>query len=410
MTGARSAAVREADAVALARALAVRPVLRGVARAAETIDFKGRMLLHAGPPIPDPAAMAAPVRHSAIMAILYEGWARSGEEAGLLLDSGAVALEPAQDHGAAIPLADVLSESMPVLVVEDAANRGLRAYSTVNGGNGPVMRVGLCSEEVLERLRWVGAVLAPRLARVLEDAEIDMIDVADRALREGDDCHGRTVAGSRLLCERLLEAGGAAAFPAEVRAFLDDAAAFFLNPWMASVKAMMRAAEGVAGSSFVTAIGGNGVRFGLRISSRPGRWFTVEASPPLIPGRADLYGESAGAVGDSAIVDAFGCGAMAAAAYAPQTWERIRQTCAEHRLAFPVDLLSAPHPAFGRATALRTGLTVQRALALSQTPVISLGVLDGSGARGRFDGGFYFSPAEAFERAWAELEAHDAAA
>lgn len=402
--------VAEADAVALKRVLAVQPVWDGIAQASEVIDFDGRMLLHAGPPIHDPKAMAMPVKHSAIMAILYEGWADSCEAAMHLLESGRVTLRPAQDHDAAIPLADVLSESMPVIVASDAHNPGVHAYSTVNGGNGPVMRVGLCNDAVLERLHWVGQVLAPQLQNVLAGSQVELLDVADRALCHGDDCHGRTGFGSQLLLEQLFQMGGRDIFSADVLDFLVGAPAFFLNPWMASVKMMLRAAEGVTASGLVTAIGGNGREFGIQFASEPGRWFTTGSAAPLIPGRADLHAASAGAVGDSAIVDAFGCGAMVAAAHAPETWARIEQVCLEHRLSFPHDLLAVAHPAFVHAAAFRTGLTLQRVHDSSQTPVVSLGVLDRAGALGRFDGGFYFSPAAVFEQAWAALGVQNATA
>lgn len=403
-------AIRRADSIALARALSVKPLLCGVARAADVMDFKWRMLLHAGPPIPDLKHIAEPLRNSIVMAILYEGWARSAEAAHELLNSGEITLASAQDHAAAIPLADVLSESMPVLVVKDAGNPHMQAYSTINGGNGPVMRVGLCQDAVVERLRWIGEVLAPELARVLTGHEIDMIDVADQALMKGDDCHGRTAIGSGIIRDRLLALAGAGSFSDDVRGFLDTTAAFFLNPWMASLKLILHAAEGVAGSSFVTAFGGNGSQFGLQVSALPGRWFVAPAAPPFIPGKADLLDQSSGAVGDSAIVDALGFGAMAAQAYAPETWARVGQVCHERHLAFPVDLLQDTHPLFRRATALRTGLTVQRARLVAQTPVISIGVLDRSGDRGRLEGGIFFSPRAAFDSAWAELEKHCATA
>jgi len=403
-------AVDRADAVALARALAVRPLWSGVARASDVIDFKPRMLLHAGPPITDVREMAEPVKSSALMAICHEGWADDVEAADRLLRSGGVRLEPAQDHAAAIPLADVLSPGMPVLVVEDAGGSGLCAYSTINGGNGPVMRVGLRDQAVVERLHWIRDVFAPQLSQALQGGSIDMIDVADQALMAGDDCHGRTVAGSLIIRDLLLEKAPASCISEDARAFLDTSAAFFLNPWMASLKLMARAAEGVDGSGYVTALGGNGKQFGLQISAQPRRWFVVPATAPFIPGRADLLAHSSGAVGDSAIVDAFGCGAMAARAYAPQTWERVEQVCHERDQVFPTELLKEIHPAFHRAHALRTGLSVAHVQALGQTPVISIGVLDLAGRQGRLDGGILFSPKAPFEAAWHELEKHHAAA
>ncbi|TAM06272.1 MAG: DUF1116 domain-containing protein [Pusillimonas sp.] len=262
----------------------------------------------------------------------------------------------------------------------------------------------------MKRLRWIDEVLAPQLTQVLAGREIDMIEMADRALVEGDDCHGRTAVGSGIMRDRLLAMGGADSFTEDVRGFLDTAAAFFLNPWMASLKLMLRAAEDVAGSSFVTAFGGNGRQFGLRVSALPGQWFVAPAVPPCIPGKVDLLSQSSGVVGDSAIVDAFGCGAMAAQVYAPETWARVEQVCREQHLAFPAGLLEDVHPLFRQAINLRTGLTVQRARLTGKTPVISIGVLDRSGDHGRLDGGIFFSPKAVFDSAWAKLESQYATA
>ncbi|MFC3106451.1 DUF1116 domain-containing protein [Undibacterium arcticum] len=392
------------DADAIGRMLAVRPMLCGVARASDVLPLAGRTLLHAGPPIAAASTLPRPQRNSAVMAILYEGWASSVEMANHLLDSGAVCLKPAQDCRAAIPLADILSPSMAVLVVHDAQAPWRCGYSTINGGDGPVMRVGLCSDAVLERLRWINTVLAPQLAPLLDGAEIDLIALADRALQQGDDCHGRTIAGSALLLERLRQSAAADNMSAEVVAFLDRAPAFFLNVWMAAVKCVLRAAEGVAGSGVVTAIGGNGHSFGIQIAAAPGCWFVTPATPPLVPGAGPLLQERAlGAIGDSAIIDAFGGGAMAAS-HAPTTRARLDAVCGEHALQFPTALLQTSHPAFVHIGGLCTGLTVRRTQAMSQTPVISLGVLDRQGEQGRLDGGFYFAPRAPFEQAWHTLE------
>jgi hypothetical protein len=74
---------------------------------------------------------------------------------------------------------------------------------------------------------------------------------------------------------------------------------------------MMKLAEGVEGSSFITAAGGNGREVGIQVAGLPGHWFTVPAKPPVGTFDVDLPTDRAmGAIGDSAVVDAFGLGAM----------------------------------------------------------------------------------------------------
>lgn len=394
-----------ADAAALAAMLQVRPRWVKVARAFEVINFPGRALLHAGPPVVTASELALPVRHSALLAILYEGWADNRENAEALLDAGAIGLYPAQDFCAAIPLADVLSPGMAVIVVEDALRPSRRAFSTLNGGDGPVARVGVFDAAVLERLQWVNRELASHLSELIERQPLELLPIADQALAAGDDCHGQTRHASALLAGELLERDGALLLPEPVRTFLERSVAFFLNPWMAAVKCILQAAHGFEGSGMVTAIGGNGRQFGIQVASWPGRWFIASATPPLIPAASEtLFKRSLGAIGDSAIVDAFGFGAMAAR-YSPITARRLEQVCQEQGLVNPELLLSSVHPAFVGSAPLCIGLSVFTVCHLGQSPVISLGVLDREGLQGRLDGGFYFCSLMPFEAAVAQLEA-----
>jgi len=160
----------------------------------------------------------------------------------------------------------------------------------------------------------------------------------------------------------------------------------------------------------VTAIGGNGRQFGIQVSAMPGRWFVTAADAPLVPGTDEQTRQRAlGAIGDSAIVDAFGSGAMARD-LAPLTAQRLAQTCSEHGRAFPGKLLECPHPRLLKSQAYRTGLDARQVCRLELGPVISLGVLDKQGLCGRLDGGFFFSPLKPFQAALEALEATDASA
>ena len=241
-----------ADSAALQRMLAVQPAWSAIRMAREVVALQGRWLLHAGPPLSEPAAMARPQLHSAMLAVRHEGWAASDEDARALLLTGAVRLHPAQDHGCVVPLADILSPSMPVLEVTDMAGNAGACWSPLNGGDGPVLRVGRLDAECLARLRWLREVLAPFLVRVLASAPapVALWPLALHGLRQGDDLHGRTAMASQQLAGVLLEAGFTA--PASVVGFLSGSAGFFLNPWMAACKCMLNAAVGCAGSSVVT--------------------------------------------------------------------------------------------------------------------------------------------------------------
>ncbi|WP_261007651.1 DUF1116 domain-containing protein, partial [Bordetella pertussis] len=45
-------------------------------------------------------------------------------------------------------------------------------------------------------------------------------------------------------------------------------------------KCMLSAAEGMAGSSLVTAMGGNGREAGIQLAALPGRWFSRRCGAP----------------------------------------------------------------------------------------------------------------------------------
>ena len=138
--------------------LAAQPVLAGIGTARTQLPgMEDRMILHAGPPIAW-REMCGPMQGAVIGAILYEGWAADPDAARRLAEGGSIALEPAHHHAAVGPMAGIISPSMPVWIVNNAAG-GNRAYSNLNEGLGKVLRFGANSPEVIKRLRWIAEVL-----------------------------------------------------------------------------------------------------------------------------------------------------------------------------------------------------------------------------------------------------------
>ena len=155
--------------------------------------------------------------------------------------------------------------------------------------------------------------------------------------------------------------------------------------WMAAAKCFARAAEG-AGSSVVTALGGNGSDVGLQIGARPGRWFVAPATPPV--GLLDAgFGDNdrLNAIGDSALVDALGFGAMLSS---PESEAK--------------QLLPLIHPAFQRR-AVRFGLSARGVVNTGIAPRIALGILEHTGRHGRIGGGIYQPSVEPFAHAVSQL-------
>lgn len=376
-----------ADRKALERMHAVRPVWRGIALARDVIGLSGRCILHAGPPVRF-GRIAQPLANSAIMAILFEGWAPDAISAAAMLDREEVQLLPAQDYRVMVPLAAVLSPNMAVQVVADCQNSDNTVFSPLNGGMASAQRLGLCGPQILSHLRWINGNLAATL-EIVADRDISLIEIADAALEGGDDCHGRTVEATNLLIRMIASRLGG---DTPERYFLNKAPGFFLNLWMAAVKCVAVAGEGEA-SSIITALGGNGLEVGLQLGGLAGRWFVAPAEPPsgeLQP--ACREDDRLGAIGDSALVDALGFGAMTSVSVV----ENVSQSDP------PAGLLPLRHPSFKR-TGIHVGMPARKIVKLASPPSIALGILDRSGKRGRIGGGLYRPPLGLFLAATAAL-------
>jgi hypothetical protein len=306
-----------ANTAALDRLLAVRPQLVDVVAAGEVIPaLEEGTFLHAGPPIAW-SQCSGPLRGALMGAMLYEGLVDSIEEA--VTRGPQLMLEPCHHHRAVGPMAGVISPTMPVAVIADAAGEGV-AYATLNEGLGKVLRYGAFGDEVIARLRWMDAVLAPTLRAALRDhGPIDLQSLIAQALQMGDDGHNRNRAATSLLLRsigaHLVDGRTPVADRAGVYRFIDGNDHFMLNLVMAAGKLAVDAAADESGSSLVTVMARNGTEFGIRLSGTGSRWFTAPA--PLVDG---LYLGSFTAadanpdIGDSAITETVGLGGFAMAA------------------------------------------------------------------------------------------------
>ena len=310
----------EANEVAIARLLAVRPHLVDVVRAIDVIPgLTERTFLHAGPPL-SWAEASGPMRGALMGAMLYERLADTPEDAAAQLAAGDIELSPCHHHQSAGPMAGVISSSMPVLVVQDPDTGGV-AYSTLNEGLGKVLRYGAYAPEVIERLRWMERVLGPVVGDAIRrSGPVDLRSLIAQALQMGDDGHNRNRAGTSLLLRiigaALVESDIApVADRSAVYSFIDSNDHFMLNLVMAAGKLIVDAASGVEHSSLVTTMARNGTEFGIRLSGTGDRWFTAPA--PIVDGLflGSFTAEDANPdIGDSAITETIGLGGFAMAA------------------------------------------------------------------------------------------------
>jgi hypothetical protein len=307
-------------------------------------------------------------------------------------------------------MSGAVTASMPVLVARDAAT-GRQAWCPLNEGSGKVLRYGADGPEVVARLEWMRDVLGPALAFALEQhGPLDLLELQREALLRGDECHHRTDAGSVLTHDAL-----APWLPEDVRAFIHGNTQFFLNLAMVSAKLAMVCAEGVPGSSLVTVIARNGVEVGVQLSGTGSAWFT---GPAALPDPARLEPPYTAAdmnpdLGDSAIVEVYGLGALAVSASplsapsvgldpadAPQIMGRLRRiAAAEHPLlALDEGAGGAPAPAI-------LGVDARAVVQTGIRPPIHTGIAHREPGVGQIGGGVTHPPFEAFTAAVAALEA-----
>ena len=384
------------DRAACEAARSVQPVWTGLETASTVANLQDNVLLHAGPAFASVDQISAPVLNSACVAAVYEELATDFDKAAAMIAAGEIELKPAQDHGIVTPLAAVVSASMPLHCVADAGDTRAVAYAPINGGARPAMRLGLRSMDVLNHIYWLNSIFADVLDSGLGTG-IALVPLAAEGLSAGDDCHGRTpVAGAALNAVLAGQISGGIKDD-DVVAFMAASPSLFLNLWMAATKCMMKNSAETTGSSFITAAGGNGRDVGIQVAGLPGRWFTAPASAPVGDFDVDLPKDRAmGAIGDSAIVDVFGLGAMS-----PSPPENLDDT-----LAINAASSLAEHPYFN-ALNRPLGSTARQYSSEGADLQISLGILDRLGLAGRLGGGLYRMPHLPFQNAVIALETDD---
>ena len=368
------------------------------------------VLLHAGPPI-QYREMTGPMQGSCIGAILFEDWASNADDALKMLESGRISFIPCHHVHAVGPMGGITSKNMPVLVVENRTE-GNRAYCTMNEGIGKVLRFGAYDSEVVNRLKWMQTDLAPALSKTLAQIEggLSLNAIIARAVTMGDEFHQRNIAASALLVKELVPYLVTAQINQDtlqkITRFLVDTDQFFLNVMMASCKAIMDGARKIQAGTIVTAMTRNGKDFGIRVSGTGDRWFTA---PVNIPKGLFFTGytqdDANPDIGDSAITETFGVGAMSMIAApgvtrfvgaggfddALQISDEMSEICTDfnNNLAIPTwNFQGVP-----------TGIDVRKVVETGITPLINTGIAHKKAGVGQVGAGTVNAPMECFEKA-----------
>lgn len=304
--------IEQANEETFRRLCAGDPVLIDIAPAGEVLPgLKGKWITHSGPPI-EWKRMCGAQKGALIGQTIYEGWAKTPDEAALLLEKGEIRLEPNHPHQAVGPMAGTISPSAPVWVMENRAF-GNHAFCRQVEGN---QQFGDYSEEALKGLRLWRDVWGPTLKKGLHTiGGLELKPIITKALQMGDELHNRAVAASSLFANEMAMALAKTELSKEdllsTLGYVTHHDLIFLGLSMASGKAIADPARDIEYSTVVTAMSRNGIEFGLNVSGLGNEWFT-SPSPKVVGLYLPGYtAEAAGLdMGNSAITETVGWGAF----------------------------------------------------------------------------------------------------
>lgn len=404
--------IDEANRAVIDKVTGSAPFLIDVVPAKEKImEFEDRkLLLHAGPPIKW-ENMTGPMQGSCIGAALFEGWADNDKDAEEMLANGEVEFMPCHHVRAVGPMGGITSANMPVLVVENRSD-GNEAFCTLNEGIGAVLRFGAYSDEVINRLKWMKDILGPTIAKALKLTEdgLNVNVMIAKGITMGDEFHQRNIATSLIFLKEItpyiLKVEMDDKDRQDVVQFLADTDQFFLNIMMAAAKAVMDGARTIEEGTVVTAICRNGENVGIRISGMGDEWFMAPVNTPQGLYFTGYSQEDANPdLGDSAITETFGVGAMAMIAApgvtrfvgaggfddALETSDEMAEITIDHNSNFTIptwDFKGTP-----------LGIDARKVVETGIEPIINTGIAHKKAGVGQIGAGTVRAPRACFEQA-----------
>jgi len=401
--------IEKANQEAFKRLVDARPVWVGVEKAIDVIPgMKKNLILHAGPPVTWDR-MSGPQKGAVMGDLMYEGFAKTPEEAEELAASGEIEFDPCHHHNTVGPMAGIVSASMPVAVVENETF-GNRAFNTLNEGIGKVLRMGAYTPDVIERLKWMENIMLPVLSKAIKKAgRMELKPIIAEALTMGDELHNRSRAASYLLFAKitpyLLQTMEDIKSTNEVISFMQANIHTFLPFIMASCKASLDPARNIEGSTMVTVMSRNGTDWGIQVSGLGDEWFIAESPVPdvlLFPGfKKEDVGRD---IGDSSIMETAGLGGLAIAA-APAIIKfvggNVKLAVSKNLAMYEItigenNVYQIPYFDF-RGTP--TGIDIRKVVEKNVAPFIDTGVAHKNAGVGQVGAGLIDAPMEVFKKA-----------
>lgn len=314
--------ITAANEQAVSRIINSDPVWADILPAGEVIDgLTDHMILHSGPPIAY-EDMCMLHQRGMVSGVLFEGWAKTEAEAVELIRSGGIRIESALDHNTVGAGTGIITKSVAMIVVEDRAN-GTRAATFPAEGpfQGGFCGWGLYSPEIAENLRHMREDLFPVIRKMIRNrGGLPLKPILAESMQMGDENHTRQTASDLLFLKKIvLDMLKTDASKEELLAAMEyivETPRFFHCFGQGAARSALLAASGIPYSTMVTAVCGNALEFGIKVSGLGDRWFTAPA--PMMKGRytSSRYSEKDQLpwIGDSCVVECYGMGGLAAAA------------------------------------------------------------------------------------------------
>lgn len=315
--------IDEANAKVVSNLKNTDPYWVGMKPAIEVVpDMHEGLILHAGPEIPWDE-MCDAQQQGGINGALFEGYAKTEEEAREKLRSGEIEFHSANDYHIVAPGSGIATPSLIVNIVEDR-NTGSRGFcAPFEGPNrGGLGGWGIYNEDVREFLDLIRDTIAPTFTSLLEGCGgLALRRIFVRGVEMGDELHSRQDACGLIAVNEMMRMLFESNLPYEARKACVDlmygTVRYFHPLGMASAMAVLESVRNVPYSTVVTAMEGNGVTYGIKLSGTGNRWYTAPSpysdGGALVAANIDKN-EILPWIGDSCMLEACGLGGFAAAA------------------------------------------------------------------------------------------------
>ncbi len=278
---------------------------------------------HSGPPISfDEMVMLH--QRGMVSACLFEGWAKTEEEALALIKSGKIKMISALDTNTVGAGTGIITKNVAMIIIKDRNNGKIAATFPAEGirFQGGFCGWGLYSPEIAENLYHMRDYLLPPMDRVAKmKGGVPIKPILAESMQMGDENHTRQSAADLLFEHQvLLDMAKIDDMDREqVLAsmnYIVETPRFFHCFGQGASRAANLGNVGREYSTMVTAVCGNGVRFGIKIAALGDQWF--EADAPYMKGQYTsskfTIDDQLPWIGDSCVVECAGLGGLAAAA------------------------------------------------------------------------------------------------